>query len=423
MNLKNIFMKNKRNQLFGIMAIAIAFCSCKKDENPSIDDHPLNYTIPEVPVSTDIPVGAYLYTTSNIVNDNIRWTRLTETYDVSTGKIGPYVKPELDRYTLGATDEGVYNMTKIVEWAKVGKIDFLISPAVKENPNALYPMNINKEDSLLVNQLGEHPSELASVKMGTLKYAISLDLNNFCGGLSNNLLLENAPAITVSGTTLTREQRLYNYMKRISDYFNDETYYHTNGKPVLVFIGAERLYTADSRKIYDNIRALIKEHTGKDVYIIARQQQWTPSARFEYFFMRGKVDAVTMDNMCNVGGGQWDRTYLLNRLINENFKINKEYMATNYGVDFIPSASPSFNNYISSAATPDYNYPAIYKKDSDFKERCNVAKMNLGTNKMVLIESFNNWMYDSQIEPTVTDYGNGYGTQYLDIVRQQFKVK
>lgn len=422
-------MKRNINMVLTGLVIAIMATSCKKDKVPSIDDYPLNYTIPKIAVTNDIPVGAYVYDpSSTLIGDEVKWTRITEKYDVSTGKLGPYVQPELGRYELKPTAIGAQNLTKIVEWAKQAKIDFLITPAVKENGNVLFPGNLNTNDSLTVNMFAEHNFTLPSVGMGDMKYAISVDINNFSSGLSNNALLEAAAptVINVNGQniTITREQRLYNFMKRISLYFKDQTYFNFQGRPVLVFIGADKLYTEDSKKVYDNIRSIIKAQTGKDVYIIARQPQWSPSARFEYFFNQGKADAVTMDNMCNVGGGAtgWDRTYMLSRLINENFKINKDYLSKNFGIDFIPSVSASYTNYVNNSS-PDYSSPTIRKNESDFRERCNVAKMNLGNNRMVIIESMNNWAWDSQIEPTKADYGDGYGTKYLDIVREEFKVK
>jgi hypothetical protein len=401
----------------------VFFISCKKEDVPTIDEHPLNYTIQNIPVTSDIPVGAYLYNTASAFVDQNHWPRIIEPHDPENGKIGPYVKPVLGQYKFEDTKEGIESMSKIVEWAKQAKIDFLITPPIKENPNVLYPGNLNKNDSLLANQLGEHINPLGSVNMGTLKYVIAVDIGNFSSGLNNNLLLENAPKITVSGVELTREQRLHNFLKRISDYFKDETYYRTNGRPIIILSNPQQLYTSESKKVYDNIRSAIKEHTGDDVYIIAKQPQWSPSARYTYFFLNGMVDAVSMDNMCNVGGGMWERTYMLSQLINENFKFNKDYMQQNFGIDFIPSASPSFNPYTNSGATVNYNNPVIYKDEATFRERCNVAKMNLGETPMVLIESFNDWVKDSQIEPAQEDYGNGYGTKYLDIVREEFKVK
>jgi hypothetical protein len=47
--------------------------------------------------------------------------------------------------------------------------------------------------------------------------------------------------------------------------------------------------------------------------------------------------------------------------------------------------------------------------------------MNQGQLKMAIIDSFNNWRNESQIEPADPDYGNGYGTFYLDILRAEMK--
>jgi len=235
-------MKININIILTGLAITMMVISCKKDEVPSIDDYPLNYTIPKVAVTTNIPVGAYVYEPSSALQtDEVRWTRITEKYDVSLGKLGPYVTPELGRYDLKPTQIGATNMAKIVEWAKLARIDFLITPAVKENAGALFPGNLNGTDSLTVNMFAEHNFNLPSVGMGDMKYAISVDIQNFSAGLSNNALLETAAptVINVNGQniTITREQRLYNFLKRISLYFIDGTYYHFQGRPVLVFIG------------------------------------------------------------------------------------------------------------------------------------------------------------------------------------------
>jgi len=418
-------MKIYKFLICGLLFAGGVFTSCD-DDNPSIDDHPLNYQIPVINVDTDIPVGAYLYNPSGAFDDEIRWGRLTEEFDLSTsaGKVGPYVMPELGKYKLRADTAGALAVGQIVQWAKQAKIDFLITPAIREHSNALYPRNLNKDDSLMVDLLAGRVDTLPSINLGNMKYAISVDIENFSAGLSNNVLLETAPThkLNVNGrdTLLTRENRLYSFIRRVSHYFNDPTYYHTNGRPVLIFTGPDKLYSENAKKVYDNIRDTIKAQTGKDVYIIARQPQWTPSPRFEYFFLQGKADAVSINNMCNLGGAMWDRVPLINQLINENFKYNKDYINKTHGIDFIPTASPSYTMYI---ANGEYNYPIVNKDPAEFRKRCNVAKMNLGRNKMVIIDSFNHYMYNSQIEPTDVNYGNGYGTTYLDIVADEFKVK
>ncbi len=47
--------------------------------------------------------------------------------------------------------------------------------------------------------------------------------------------------------------------------------------------------------------------------------------------------------------------------------------------------------------------------------------MNAGRNRLILVDSYNKYNFDSFIEPTVENYGNGYGKTYLQITREQFK--
>ena len=109
--------------------------------------------------------------------------------------------------------------------------------------------------------------------------------------------------------------------------------------------------------------------------------------------------------------------------IDQNFKYNREYEWANYGVDFVPSVSPSFNQWIDGDGTQFYNFPVVFKDEDMFRKMCNVAKMNLGKRPMVIIDSFNRWNVDQAIEPTDPNYGNGYGMKYLNIVKEEFKVK
>jgi hypothetical protein len=396
--------------------------SCTADEIPTIDDYYLNYQIREIPVNEDIPVGAYLYSTNGFVNNDAVWNRITDPKDESNGLVGPYLMPMLGRYSISPGNEAAASLQQIIDWAVDAKIDFLVAPAVTENSNNIYPNNMSSGSVGFLNFIAGNDTMYQRVDLKDVKYCILVDMNSFCAGLTNNILLENVPAtsIVVDGVSYSRtlEERLYSYFKRISDFFIDDSYYHINGKPMVILNSPERLYTSDSRRVYDAIRDTIKSHTGKDIYIVARQSAWTPPARYHYFYLTGGVDAVTMQNMNNVGAGNYDRIYWLHQFINENFKYNREYNHTHYNVDFIPNASPSYNGYISNGS---YNIPHVNRSPDDFKKACNVAKMNLGKTPLVFIDSFNNWQYDSQIEPSDEDYGNGYGTTYLDIVREQFK--
>ena len=403
--------------------------ACTEESGPNIDDYPLNYPIEEIAVTSDIPVGIYLWNpTSDLSNDGI-WERITAPYNQTTNQLGPNVEPVLGRYSLAVNETGAQNLQTLINYCKDAGINFFVTPALKENTKDIYPNNANTGDTAFIRLIsGQHA--LYPLDLGETKYAVMMDMNNLFAG-NNNTLLENAATTpyqykaedgSTRDTVLTREQRVQSMFKRASDYFSDPTYMHFNGRPVLVLSNPEKLATADSKGVYDGIRQTIKDHTGKDVYLIARQMAWTPPARYHYYFLSGGVDAVTMDNMLNVGAGYYERIYWLNQLINENFKYNREYIAANYGIDFMPSVAASYNPWIVNGTT--YNVPIIQKDPGEFRKRCNVAKMNLGRTPMVFVESLNNWRYDAALEPTVVQEGTkGYGTLYLDILKEQFKRK
>ncbi len=430
-----------------LAGLILAACD---DDNPSIDDYKYNYKIPQVAVNEDIPVGAYVANPWDVFNDSVRLRRLSEPTDYASGLPGPNILPEQELYRLINDEEGALALSNLVGYAKHARIDFLITPAVREHVNNLYPQNLNAEDTLRVNLFSGRGTDTfpsaTNLGAGKLKYAIAFDINNWAttggAGLTNANLMEDVAGYTVRytpenwpldedgnlmpgaprDTVITREERLYNIFKRLSWYFNDENYYTTlDDRPVLVLQNADKLYTKRSKEVYDNIRDTIKAYCGKDVYLIAKQQQWTPSARFDYFFLQGKVDAITQDNMCNVGAGMWDRVDWLDVFQNEHMKGNREYLGKNHPeIDYIPSASPSYTIYISNG---NITIPFIDKDPEEFRTRCNIAKLNLGRNKMVLIESLNNWYWNSQIEPSKPGYGRDYGTTLLDVVAEEFKRK
>ena len=226
-----------------------------------------------------------------------------------------------------------------------------------------------------------------------------------------------------------RCEQLYSFFVNLTSRFctNNDLYYTVDGKPMIVVWNADKLYARDSEKLYNTIRERVRENVkdgngnGLEIYILARQERWTPPARWHNFFLSGKVDAVYMDNMYNQT--DWFRPTCYPQCIDQNFKYNREYEWANYGVDFVPSVSPSFNQWIDGDGTQFYNFPVVFKDEDMFRKMCNVAKMNLGKRPMVIIDSFNRWNVDQAIEPTDPNYGNGYGMKYLNIVKEEFKVK
>lgn len=425
---------NKINIITGAVVAAAAFLTvgCTEEDNPSIDDYPWNYEITEVKATENIPVGMLLYNPSNVWTNQTAKACISDPYEPENGKIGPYVRISAGEYEFyGAEKEYEQEyadaLANILANYRKAKVDFIIPPNIGANPGSLYPNNIGRNDTVMLNMiLGKADTLLTND--GSVKMAMRIDINNFTSqfnATNNNSLLENANPKTVydkdgQPIEIKPMDAFYNWFRRLSWYFNEPNYFHFNGRPVLILEQANKLYTANPREVYDNIREAIKHEVGKDVYLIVRQEQWTPPARWEYFWIQGQVDAVYPRNLTNLGAGNgWDRSVWYNVFINEHMKVNREYYAKR-GINYVPSVSPSFYQYVWSQT---YGHPIIRHDVDDFRVRCWSAKMQLGTEKMVIIDAYNDWMFANALEPTDEDYGFGWGDKFLLAIADEFKVK
>lgn len=420
------------NILIVLLAILVIAQSCTKQDGPTIDDNFLNYEIPDVPLTQDCTVGAYYVDPGANGWNAAVWDRLTNVaYDPAAGLYGSNVTPVLGNWMhQNATSPAQVSIfQQQVDWAIEAGLDFFVMPAFSENTASLYPNNINANQTrfadLLTGRIGSdgQPAAVtagAKVDMKGLKYVLMLNPSTLNTGLNNNTPIENIAATTIQGQSVTRVQRFYDVVKRMSDYFADDNYYHIDGKPMIVIKQPQNIYSLDSKKFYDDMRSYIKAASGKDMYIVVQQNQWEPSPRFKYTFGDGRVDAVTINNdggMYNQGDVQ--RSLLYPQMIDQNWKYNKDYLMSNWSEDFIPSVSPSFNRWVTSGNI--YNIPIVERDSKTFITYCNVAKRNLGAKRIVLIDSYNDWNYNTAIEPADPTKGKGYGNNYLQLVRQQFK--
>lgn len=432
-------MKSYKNL---ILCLGTLFLSgaCAKDEGPSIDDHFLNYEIEEVEVETDCPVGVFYYNTKNGLNEDIynRLISLEESESEDAPNVGPGVKPVLGNYKgISGSSSSFSDMVEIaqlhVDWCIEGGVDFLILPSATEHVRNLYPKNVQAADTLFYNIVtgkwgadGKPVEESSAAHVdlrGKLKFAMSVNLYGVTTvngeTLSSTYSIEDAneTPIVKEGVEITRIEMFNDLMKRVSDYFDDPNYYCVDGKPLVVLINADRLFSTDSKTLYDNMRAYVKEHSGKDMFLVAQQNCWTPPARYEYFYINGGVDALTHKNM--YAQSSFERSYIYPQAIDQNWQYSRTYLDETWGIDYIPTGSPSYNYYVQDGTR--YNVPIVERDLDTFKTMCNVMKNNLGKHNIVFIDSFNQFNYDSFIEPTDPTYGNGYGMDYLYMIKEQFK--
>lgn len=431
----------KRNNIhlyFSAIALAAGFAACTQDDGPKAEDSFLNYEIPDIPVTENCIVGAYYYDLGADGLNDAQWERLTGlVFDHAQSLYSPGLKPVVGNfkhhntdYTNAAyLDEEVKVFQQEVDWAVEAGLDFIVLPSIGEDVNKLYPNNLSgnslKFIDLFTGRLGTdslpaNQSAGSHVDLKGLKYVLMMDAGSINSGLKEKPLEDIEPTV-IEGDTVSRLQRYYDDIKRISDYFSDENYYTVDGKPMIIIRSAHETYVKDTKAMYDGMRKYIKDYTGKDMYIIAQQPSWTPAARFQMTFGDGEVDAVTIRNEAGMySQTDRNRTLMYPQMIDQNWKLNKDFFMGTWGEDFIPVVSPAYDRWIDSGG--NYDHYVVQRDEQTFNTYCNVAKMNLGTRRMVIIDSFNNWKYDTAIEPADPEYGKGYGTKYLELVRGAFKV-
>ena len=229
-------------------------------------------------------------------------------------------------------------------------------------------------------------------------------------------LEDNDSYVTYLGNKLyTRTDMYIEFFCSLDTYFKDEHYYRYNGRPVVLLQGMNNVYLRDCQAFFQKIREAVKERTGEDIYLVARQDPWSPAARFQHFY-KG-VDAITFGNMYLQG--EWTRSLCYPQMIYRNWEYNRQYWEKNWnGTDFIPTGPVAFNRYVDNG---EGSWPIVEMNPETFRTICNVMKAQSGKCRIMFIDSFNDIQYDSFLEPTNPEYGNGQGDAFLKVCKEEFK--
>lgn len=390
--------KNFSGSVAVLLALLVlsSLVACKKwalaktSTGPTPQDNFLSYSINEIPVSKNYTVGAFYY-------NNNTWTTAVQRVPV----VGDY------NMTNGAISPAILS-THIAQ-AKQGGIDYFVfsyrSPT-KDNTNWLH-------DSTLIQTFVNANSA------GVMQFALAYTVNSGALGISNTAPLEKS--------TTALNNFLADFQRGAAAFMHNSNYVKVNGKTLLYIQSAENIFSNQDSVIYDSIRSRLS-NMGFTMYLVGMQDAWSPPARYIDRFYHC-VDAIYHQSLSgNVGLTQWDRWYLLPQMMDQNWEYSRAYFRDSMGgIDFIPNISPACNPQITTANSTNPIFP---RTDSGamFRQLCNVAKMNADTSgsgiRMVLIDSWNQWQYDMQLEPDTTNTNSlkPYGESYLNIVRQEFKL-
>ena len=312
----------KRNSKIGLYLCAglLMFSSCAKDDGPSIDDYFLNYEIPDVEPPAGLQLGAYYMNLGGGGMNAEKYARLKQPLDYANSILGANVIPMLSSVNYPeegskATDapypmnpnneEFIAIAQQQVDWALQAGLDFFILPncntSMGKYPNVLGDtafVNVVTGRRDVTGKAANDPACGALVDLKGLKYVISVNMNNF-NNQPTALKAEEGGRVeevqdVVSTRPLkyqTRLQRFNDIFKRIADYFSDPNYFKVDGKPMVVIIAADKTHSLDSKKLYADMRAYVKEERGYDMFLVARQGAFTPPGRYQYYFV-GNVDAL-----------------------------------------------------------------------------------------------------------------------------------
>jgi hypothetical protein len=397
MKFNNIFKYSCMIVLIGFM-----ISSCKK-KDPSIDNYFLNYTIPEVPVTSDYTVGAFYYA-NTVFNANIKYTPLAGKYVVvnTTGIAPAVIQMHIDQAVAAKIDYFIFSM-------RSPTLDF----------------NNYRIDSIMLNSFLNAPNA------SKMNFAISYNMTTGTLGISNSGNPDaagNARGTPIEANA-TKLEGFYKDFQRLGFYLGKSNYQKINGKWLIIMNHAQDLNSSmdpsnpgSTAPLYAEVRRRLNL-MGFDLYIIGEQDNW--SVPNNYFFRyQNSVDAVYEANMAD-NKGFLDRNYVFATMCDQNFAYWKKELESwpaggltpgAKNLEFVPCIQAAYNYQITSTASTNLSVGRT-ADGAFYRTYTNIAKRNASASKLVLVDSFNNFQVDTQIEPT-----QEYGTLYMDITRQEFKV-
>ncbi|RYE59460.1 MAG: hypothetical protein EOP48_00815 [Sphingobacteriales bacterium] len=347
-------------QIIGCILL-FAIVSCKKESATDLTSE-FKYSIPPVKLTSSARVGAYYF---NYTSTD--WAKVQP----DTSLLG---KP----YNV-LTDATI--MPKQLTWADEGGVDYFI---MKWN-------NGSTDNTLLNTFVSARTSQ--SVKM-VISY--------------NTAHLSATNASPLVGTKLVT--MLNEFKTLVQNYLSKDFYYKIDNRPVILLtplnLSSSALTSIDYKYVTDTLRVELKK-VGIDPFIIGELTTgWTAPANFSPSLFSG-MDAVVLTNWNTADYDRWWAFYSYNDLNWKNWKTTLEAM----NVEYAPCIFPGYN---------EPNAPTqriLERTDENYTDYCNVAKRNMGKNRLVIINSWNDFSKGTALEPSVK-----YKKQFLEITKREFKV-
>lgn len=343
-----------------IALLFLALSACKKD-NEYLPPN-FNYKIDPFPITENVTVGAYYY--------NYAAADWAKKYSDT---------PQLGEYSaLNAA-----TMEQHRQWADQGGIDFFI-----------FNWNGTGSGNPLLNSFVQNRK--SQVKMVINYNTAHLSATN------------NSP---LTGTKLNT---MLNELKTLATaHFGSDYYYKIEGKPVILITPLNLSTNAAASINFTTVMPAVKQavkEAGFDLYVIGEiTSGWLPPVRYAT-----AIKAMDGVDLSNWSTDVYDRASFFPSYSDINWK-NWSDSTTAWNIDYIPCILPGFNDKTVSPTSKLYD---LNRTQEFYTDYCNVAKRNMSRKRLVLINSWNNFQVGTALEPA-----REYGTTYLELTKQQFKVK
>ncbi len=354
--------------IIALSAAVLSAASCTKEQYGAPDKDKYVYDIPQTDLDKDAVLGCYY------VNYN------TEVSSSTSPEV-----PLLGYYKTA--DAGV--LEQHIDWADSAGVDFFI-----------FGWDKASSDTALVNSFIDARSEETGVKFA------------FCYNTSHLKVTNDSPLESENNY----KKFIAEFVDVLAGYMLDDSYYRIDGKPVLLVtpanLSSDALLSIDFSKVIGQLRNDFKSFYGLDLYVIGQiTTGWVAPVNYAdhqiYSF-----DAVVPNTWKT---RSYDLFYSYFSFLDINWNNWKTTLAKR-NVDFVPCVYPSFNDRVYDKKSYYYTFGDNGELD-DYIDFCNVAKRNIGSHNLVIINSWNDWKYGTNLEPSDLKEG-----RFLDETRAQFKL-
>lgn len=346
---------------------AALFSACEKEQYLAPDKSKYIYDIPQTTLPTDAIVGVY--------------------YNNYTSPVSSTTSAEVPTLGYYATaDEGV--LAQHIAWADEAGIDFFI-----------VTWDGSSSTTALLDRFIE-----ARMAGGNVKFVICYNTSHL--NVTNESPLEKEANYKVL---------LSDFVDVLAKYVTDEAYYTLDGKPVILMtpanLGSDALLSINYRQVIRSLKSDLNDFYGVVPFFIGQiTTGWVAPVNYAdhqvYSF-----DAVVASEWKTRA---YDVFYGFFSFLDINWN-NWKTTLEKRNVDFIPCVYPSYNDRIYSKNS--YYYTFGNKGDEkDYVTFCNVAKRNIGSRNLVFVNSWNNWNYGTNLEPSEEK-----STRFLATTKSQFK--